>query len=116
MFCYSNNGASMRAVDPDYVAQPGEVLFANYATEADLVEAFSGYAPAAPPPVTVLKSTVMARLTDAQMASAYAILTGEPKLFGKWFAPDRPVVNCNDPDAISFVNALGLDPAVILAP
>jgi hypothetical protein len=26
MCCYSNNGASMRAVDPNYVAQLGEVL------------------------------------------------------------------------------------------
>lgn len=36
MFCYSNNGASMRAVDPSYAAQAGEVLFLDYATEAQL--------------------------------------------------------------------------------
>lgn len=115
MFCYSNNGASMRAVDPDYVAQDGEVLFADYATDAELAQAFSGYAPPAPPTARVLKSTVMGRLTSAQMASAFALLTGNPVLFAKWFAPDKPYVNCDDPDAIAFVRQLELDPAVILA-
>lgn len=116
MFCYSNGGASMRAVNPGYVAQDGEVLFADYATDAELSEAFPGYAPPEPPPPTVLKSTVMARLTAAQMASAFSMLTANPVLFARWFAPDKPYVNCTDPDAIAFVTALKLDPAVILAP
>jgi hypothetical protein len=105
----------MRAVDPDHVAQAGEVLFADYPTPAELAAAFFGYAPPVPAPATVLKSTVMARLTPAQMATAYTTLTGNPVFFAKWFAPDKPFVNCDDPDAVSFVQALGLDPAVILA-
>jgi hypothetical protein len=44
MFCYSNNGLSMRSVDPDYVAQSGEVLFEGYATSDQLGTAFPGYA------------------------------------------------------------------------
>lgn len=65
---------------------------------------------------TVLKSTVMGRLTKEQMASAWAMLMADPVSLGRWFAPDRPFVNCDDPDAVAFVEALGLDPAVILAP
>ena len=116
MLCYSNNGASMRAVDLDYVAQAGEVLFADYATDVELAQAFSGYVPPALPTAKVLKSTVMSRLTSLQMASAYGMLTSNPVLFAKWFAPDKPYVNCDDPDAIAFVHQLELNPAVILAP
>lgn len=34
----------MRAVESDYVAQSGEILFQDYATQEDLTSAFSGYA------------------------------------------------------------------------
>lgn len=116
MLCYSNNGASMRAVDTDYVAQDGEVLFPDHATDADLAAAFPGYAPPPSPSPTVLKSTAMARLTSAQMASAWTMMTKNPVLLGKWFAPDKPSIDCDDAGAVAFVNALGLDPAAILAP
>lgn len=116
MLCYSNNGASMRAVDADYVAQDGELLFADYPSVADLAAAFPGYVPPAQRSPTVLKSAVMARLTSAQMAAAWTMMTKNPVLLGKWFAPDKPSINCDDPDTIAFINALGLDPAVILAP
>ncbi len=43
MFCYSNNGYSMRAVDTNYVAQSGEVLFSDYATLEQLNTAFPLY-------------------------------------------------------------------------
>lgn len=72
-----------------------------------------------PEPVrhTVLKSTVQARIIDAgKMDEAYAALTSNATYFARWFAPDRPVVYCDDPDAILLVTAIGLDPAVILAP
>lgn len=70
-----------------------------------------------PPPPTVRKSTVQARLIEAgAMEAAYVALTSNPEYFARWFAPDRPVVNCDDPDAILVVTALGLDPETILAP
>lgn len=76
--------------------------------------------PAPPPePVreTVLKSTVQSRIIDkGKMDAAYAALTANPVYFARWFAPDRPVVFCDDPDAVLLVQALGLDPAEILAP
>ncbi len=72
-----------------------------------------------PEPVrqTVLKSTVQARIIDAgKMDDAYAALTSNAVYFARWFAPARPVVYCDDPDAILLVTAIGLDPAIILAP
>ena len=69
-----------------------------------------------PARTTVAKSTVMQRITErGRMAQAYAMLTANPENFAKWFAPDRPVVNCDDPEAVAVVLALDLDPAVILA-
>lgn len=66
---------------------------------------------------SVLKSIVQARIIAAgKMPQAYSALTANSVYFARWFAPDRPVVNCNDPDAVGLVQALGLDPAVILAP
>ncbi|MER8741552.1 hypothetical protein NKH54_00575 [Mesorhizobium sp. M1004] len=63
----------------------------------------------------ILKSVVQARIIDAgKMPQAYAMLTGNPVYFARWFAPDRPEIYCDDPDAIGLVRALGLDPAVIL--
>ncbi|BCH17099.1 MULTISPECIES: hypothetical protein [unclassified Mesorhizobium] len=57
------------------------------------------------------------RIIDAgMMASDYAALTQNPVYFARWFAPDRPEVYCDDPDAILLVTALGLDPDAILAP
>jgi len=50
------------------------------------------------------------------MDQAYAALASEPKYFARWFAPDHPVVYCDDPDAIAFVVALNLDAAKISAP
>jgi hypothetical protein len=66
---------------------------------------------------TVPKSTVMARVTAAgKMAQAQSNLWAAPDQFAKWFAPDQPVVNCNDPATVAFIQGLGLDPNVILAP
>lgn len=66
---------------------------------------------------TVLKSTVQTRIIAAgKMAEAKAALDANAVYFARWFAPDRPVVYCDDPDAMMLVTAIGLDPAIILAP
>jgi hypothetical protein len=70
-----------------------------------------------PPVTTIPKSVVMARIIAANMmVQAYQGLTSQPILFARWFAPDKPDVECDDPDAVAFVKALNLDPTVILAP
>ena len=117
MFCYSNSGASMRAVENGYVAQVGEIVFSDYATEAQLATAFPGYVLSAPPRSMVAKSIVMERVIAAnKMAAAQTALWAQPDQFAKWFAPDQPSVYCDDAATITFVTALGLDPTVILAP
>lgn len=66
---------------------------------------------------TIAKSTVMARVIAAgKMAQAQSALWASPDDFARWFAPDQPVVNCNDPATVAFITNLGLDPTVILAP
>ncbi|RUZ76914.1 hypothetical protein EN943_15650 [Mesorhizobium sp. M7A.F.Ca.US.006.01.1.1] len=115
MFAYSNNGYSFRAVDDDYQAAGDEVLFGDYATPVQLAEAFSEYGSVVER-AKVPKSTVMQRLIDInKMDQAYFMLSSQPKFFARWFAPDHPSVFCDDPDAVAFVTALALDPAVILA-
>ncbi|MER8628506.1 hypothetical protein NKH55_01850 [Mesorhizobium opportunistum] len=116
MFAYSNNGHSFHAVDDDYQPTPGEVLFDDYATAEELAESFPGYSPVVDR-AKVRKSIVMQRLIDlSKMDQAYAMLAAQPTFFARWFAPDHPEVFADDPDAMAFVAALGLNPAVILAP
>jgi len=42
-FCYSNNGLTMRAVDEDYQASEGEVVFEEYPTPEQLSASFPEY-------------------------------------------------------------------------
>jgi len=71
----------------------------------------------APARQMIAKSTVQARIIAAgKMDAAYAALTGNSAYFARWFAPDHPAVYSDDPDAVALVQALGLDPATILAP
>lgn len=94
------------AVVDEFGAEPGLEVAGNHVRRI-LV---------APRPM-VRKSTVQARLIEAgKMDAAYALLTSHPAFFARWFAPDRPRVFCDDPDAVMVVEALDLDPAVILAP
>lgn len=84
----------------------------------DARQIWDGLAWSAAPAVRrlILKSVVQARIIDAgKMSQAYAALTGNPIYFARWFAPDRPEVYSDDPDAVGLVRALGLDPAIILA-
>ncbi|ESZ15596.1 hypothetical protein X735_01310 [Mesorhizobium sp. L2C085B000] len=86
---------------------------------ADARQLWDGKAWSAPPAERrmVPKSVVQARIIEAgKMSQAYAALAGNPIYFARWFAPDRPEVYSDDPDAVGLVRALGLDPAVILAP
>jgi len=69
-----------------------------------------------PPRRMVRKSLVQQRLIDAdKMDDAYALLTTMPSAFARWFAPDRPEVYADDPDALALLAAIGADPEVIMA-
>ena len=71
-----------------------------------------------PPYHRVAKSTIIARLTDQQL-SASAEAFGRPenlRLSERWYAPDQPAINANDPESVALVQAIGADPAIVLAP
>ncbi len=71
-----------------------------------------------PPYHRVAKSTIIARLTAQQLAAAAQAfgLPGNLRLRERWYAPDQPAINANDPESVAFVTAIGADPSIILAP
>lgn len=83
MFCYSNNGHSMRAVAVDYVAQSGEVLFPGYPTTEQLAAAFTGYAAQAASQSTLTQiealeaSITLRMMREAFLGSAAVISNAE---------------------------------------
>jgi len=65
----------------------------------------------------VPKSVVTQRVIDAGMIDqAMAALQSDWAKFARWVAPDQPAVYFDDADTVLMVEALGLDPEVILAP
>ena len=38
------------------------------------------------------------------------------RLRERWYAPDQPAINADDPDALALLTAIGADPATVLAP
>lgn len=62
MFAYYNNGLSFRAVDDDYDPQAGEIIFDDYAKEADLEKAFSSY--------KILKNTLKIKIEIARLEAS----------------------------------------------
>lgn len=71
-----------------------------------------------PPYHRVAKSTIIARLTDAQLEAATAAFNRPEnlRLRERWYAPDQPAINADDPESVAFVLAIGADPAAVLAP
>lgn len=65
----------------------------------------------------VAKSLVTQRVIDAgKIDQAMAMLQMDWAKFARWVAPDQPAVYFDDPDAIAMIEALELDPEVIMAP
>lgn len=70
-----------------------------------------------PPKRTVPKSVIVSRLIEAgKIGAAYQALNSNPEYWARWVASDRPAINYDDPDALKLLQAIGADPAVILAP
>lgn len=68
-------------------------------------------------PRLVPKSLIIKRLHEAgKLAAASAALNANLYLRERWYAPDRPAVYADDPEALALLAAIGADPAVILAP
>lgn len=68
------------------------------------------------PPPQIAKSVVTARLIAAgKIDAAVAAILSNPSAFARWVAPDKPVINADDPEAIAMISAIGADPVTILA-
>lgn len=85
-------------------------------TESDLVAVLREAN--VPPYHRVAKSTIIARLTDQQLAAAAEAFWRPEnlRLRERWYAPDQPAINANDPESVALVQAIGADPAIVLAP
>ena len=102
-----------------YVEAPSEGGGVTHiASEAELDEVLAPYGLQGPTARRkVLKSVVQGRLIDAgKMDAAYAALTQMPSQFARWFAPDRPEVYADDPDALALLAAIGADVETVMAP
>lgn len=71
-----------------------------------------------PPYHRVAKSTIIYRLTDTQLAAAVEAFNQPEnlRLRERWYAPDQPAINADDPESVAFVLTIGADPEVVLAP
>lgn len=72
---------------------------------------------AEPPQRLVSKSVIISRLTAVgKIGAARKALETDDARYARWWAPDRPAINCDDPEAIALLKAIGADPSEILAP
>ena len=55
-------------------------------------------------------------IDDEKIAAANAALEADPAKKARWYAADHPAIRADDADAIAFLQAIGADPAAILAP
>lgn len=104
MYCYSNNGLSMRAVADDYVPQNGEQVFPTTQTVQQLSAAFSGYTAA----VSVLthaslKISAQTALdkSDVTVVRCYSAAVAVPTAWQTYRSALRAIVNGGDTTSTS---------------
>lgn len=95
-------------------------LVTRIVSEAELDEvlvlAGQGQRAPHPPKRQVLKSVIISRLIAAgKIADARAALESDAAAYARWWAPDRPAINFDDPEALALLRAIGADPDVIMA-
>lgn len=59
------------------------------------------------------KAIIIDRLTDAQLDQALSLMTTRQK--ERWRMPGHPAVYVDDPEVLGLLQAIGADPAVVLA-
>ena len=85
--------------------------------DAVLIAAGLGARAPHPPKRTVPKSMIIARLiADGKISDARAALDADSAAYARWWAPDRPAINFDDPDALALLAAIGADHETIMAP
>jgi hypothetical protein len=87
------------------------------ATRAAVQAVIDALDPAQPSRRQILKSLIVGRLHAAGLlAAASQALSADLYARERWYAADRPAVPADDADVIALLEAIGADPAVILAP
>lgn len=107
------------SADGSYVETvPAGAGVTRIASESELDEVLAAYGLLGPTARRkVLKSVVQARLIEAGLMDAAKLaLDSNSAFFARWFAPDRPEVYADDPDALMLLAAIGADPETIMAP
>jgi hypothetical protein len=66
-----------------------------------------------PPRRLVSKSVILSRITDAQLDAALGLMTTRQK--ERWRAPDKPSIYFDDAETLALLQAIGADPAVVMA-
>lgn len=65
----------------------------------------------------VPKSVIIRRLHEVGLLNAASVaLNSDLYTRERWYSPDRPDVYADDPEALALLQAIGADPAEILAP
>lgn len=97
-----------------YKSIDGQRVLMTPNEEADFI---AGLAPISEPRRAVPKSLITQRLIDAgKHSAALAALKADDSAFARWFSPDQPSVYSDNAEVIALLNAIGADPAAILAP
>ena len=65
----------------------------------------------------VTKSLITSRLIEAgKIEAARAALEADASAYARWWAPDKPAIYADDPEAIALLQSIAADPAAILTP
>jgi hypothetical protein len=86
-------------------------------TDQQVADALAAIDAQPPPRRLVAKSLIISRLIEAgKIEAARAALEANASAYARWWAPDKPAIYADDPEAIALLQSIGADPAAILAP
>jgi XkdW protein len=86
-------------------------------TDQQVADALAAIDAQPPPRRMVAKSLIISRLIEAgKIEAARAALEANASAYARWWAPDKPAIYADDPEAIALLQSIGADPAAILAP
>jgi XkdW protein len=86
-------------------------------TDLQVADALAAIDAQPPPRRLVTKSLITSRLIEAgKIEAARAALEADASAYARWWAPDKPAIYADDPEAIALLQSIAADPAAILTP
>jgi hypothetical protein len=86
-------------------------------TDRQVADALAAIDAQPPPRRLVTKSLITSRLIEAgKIEAARAALEADASAYARWWAPDKPAIYADDPEAIALLQSIAADPAAILTP